>query len=129
FSNWIICDSAIFEFTVIEALAYGGYAEWVLDGEWGGSAEQVPDEFNLFANYPNPFNASTVITYDLPVSCNARLEVYNVMGQKVATLVEEFKSAGHHTVNWNASDYSSGVYFYKLTADDYIQTKRMTLLK
>jgi hypothetical protein len=79
--------------------------------------------------YPNPFNATTTISFDLPVSGNVRLEVYNIIGRLVEMLVDENLDAGRHNIEWDASALSSGVYFYKLNADGNILTKRMTLLK
>ncbi|MBD3233834.1 MAG: T9SS type A sorting domain-containing protein [candidate division Zixibacteria bacterium] len=78
---------------------------------------------------PNPFNAATNITYQLTGAGNVNLAVYNLAGQKVATLEDGFKNAGEHSATWDASNYSSGIYFYKLSVDDRVFTKRMTLLK
>ncbi|MBD3233391.1 MAG: T9SS type A sorting domain-containing protein, partial [candidate division Zixibacteria bacterium] len=68
-------------------------------------------------------------TFELPAAGNVNLEVYNLMGQKVATLVDGHKEAGQHSVNWNAADQASGVYFYKLSAGEKVFTQRVTLLK
>ncbi|MBD3233682.1 MAG: T9SS type A sorting domain-containing protein, partial [candidate division Zixibacteria bacterium] len=89
----------------------------------------VPAEYGLSSNYPNPFNASTNISYQLPEAGKVSLEVYNLMGQKVAALVNGHKEAGQHTVTWNAASFSSGIYFYKLNVGDKVFTKRLTLLK
>jgi len=86
-------------------------------------------DFHLAQNYPNPFNPATTISFSLPVQSDVRLKVYNVMGQKIAELVNERLSAGTHTVSWNASDYSSGVYFYELNAGDIKISKKMLLVK
>ncbi|TET68961.1 MAG: T9SS type A sorting domain-containing protein, partial [Candidatus Zixiibacteriota bacterium] len=85
--------------------------------------------FTLSQNYPNPFNATTTIYYQVPAHSHVKLEVYNLLGQKVATLVDERQQAGYKSVNWDASEVSSGLYFYKLTAGDYIETRRMMLVK
>jgi hypothetical protein len=85
-------------------------------------------DFNVNCS-PNPFNAETVIAFDLPEAGQVSLEVYNLMGQKVATLIDGNMPAGQHSVTWDASRFASGIYFYKLTAGDKIITKRMTLLK
>jgi hypothetical protein len=96
----------------------------------GGVAETgLPTEFALGRNYPNPFNASTVIEYQLPVKSSVRLEVHNLLGKKVASLVSGEQEAGYKSVTWDASEVSSGVYFYKLTAGDFTETKRMMLVK
>jgi hypothetical protein len=91
--------------------------------------ENIPSDILLLQNYPNPFNSSTEIIFSIPSPMTVKLEIYNLMGQKVATLVDGRMDAGRHSVKWDASLYSSGVYFYKLTAGDKIITKRMTLLK
>lgn len=90
---------------------------------------ETPSKFVLSQNYPNPFNARTVIEYALPEPAHVRLEVYNMQGQKVATLVDESQEAGPRAVEWNASDVTSGMYFYRLQTGDVSQTNRMILLK
>jgi parallel beta-helix repeat protein len=89
----------------------------------------IPRQFLLLQNYPNPFNASTVIEYQVPVHGHVKLEIYNLFGQKVATLVDSKQQAGYRTVLWDASRVSSGLYFYKLTAGDFSETRRMMLVK
>jgi len=83
----------------------------------------------LIGNYPNPFNATTTITYALASAGNVNLAVYNIAGQRVATLVDGYSEAGQHSVIWDAANYSSGIYFSKLTAGIKALTKRMTLLE
>ncbi len=97
----------------------------------GGSA--LPQGFALGQNYPNPFNPSTVIPYQLPTATHMRLDVFNVLGQHVATLVDEERSAGFHAAKWDATDaagqaVAAGVYIYRLTVDGGQQTQRMVLL-
>ena len=89
----------------------------------------VPADYALVQNYPNPFNATTTINYQLPVSNYVKLQVYNLIGEKVATLVDSKQQAGYRSVLWDASKISSGLYFYKLTAGDFTQTRRMMLVK
>jgi len=89
----------------------------------------LPDAYSLAQNYPNPFNASTTISYNLPNDAFVTLEIYDIMGRKIETLVSEEKSAGSYSVIWNADRVSSGVYMYRIVAGDYIQTKRCNLLK
>ncbi len=86
-------------------------------------------EYSLSSNFPNPFNPSTLITYALPQSGLVTLKVYDILGNEVATLANEVKSEGIHSVNFNASGLSSGVYLYKIQAGSFIQTKKMTLMK
>lgn len=88
----------------------------------------IPTEWSLSQNYPNPFNATTVISFGLPVDAQVRLDVYNILGQRVTTLKDEFMPAGTHSVSWN-SDVASGVYFYRLQADEFTETRKMTLMK
>ena len=89
----------------------------------------LPQTIRLSQNYPNPFNAVTLITYDLPKQTYAVIEMYNLLGQRVTTLHDGFKPAGHHKVLWQADDLLSGIYFYRLQADDYSETRKMTLVK
>ncbi|MBD3169578.1 MAG: T9SS type A sorting domain-containing protein [candidate division Zixibacteria bacterium] len=90
---------------------------------------EIPMRTGLYQNYPNPFNASTQIKYVIAQSADVKLDVYNIMGQHVASLVDEFQEEGVHMVNWDASKQASGVYFYNLQAGDTEYTKRMTLMK
>ncbi len=93
-------------------------------------SEIVPDGFSLSQNYPNPFNPTTVISYQLSVSSVASLKIYDVLGNEVATLVNEKQNAGSYSVDFDGSNFSSGVYFYKLKVNEnIIDTKRMVLLK
>jgi hypothetical protein len=89
----------------------------------------LPNNFSLSQNYPNPFNPSTKISWQSPVSGHHSLKIYDVLGNEVATLVNEFKNAGRYEVDFNASSLSSGIYFYKLQAGSFIQTKKMILMK
>ena len=94
----------------------------------------LPDKFDLAQNYPNPFNPTTTIKFALPEASNVNLEVYNILGQKVNVLVDSYMDAGYHSIEWNGDDQngnkvSSGVYFYKIKAGDFEQSKKMMLLK
>lgn len=88
-----------------------------------------PGAYRLDQNYPNPFNPSTTIRYGLPTKSQVMLSVFNILGQHVATLVKESQDAGYHDVRFDGSGLSSGVYFYRLQAGDFIQTKRLLLLR
>jgi hypothetical protein len=85
--------------------------------------------FELMQNYPNPFNPSTVITYQLPAVKFVSLKVLDVLGREVATLVNEVRQPGTHSVRWNASGVSSGVFFYWLQAGSFFSTKKMLMIK
>jgi hypothetical protein len=87
-------------------------------------------DFYLFQNHPNPFNPSTVISWQLPVGSQIELNIYNISGEKVVTLVSEKKVAGHHSIEWDAAEFASGVYFYTLRTDaGFVQTRKLLLLK
>ncbi|MEA3476312.1 MAG: T9SS type A sorting domain-containing protein [Candidatus Cloacimonadota bacterium] len=85
--------------------------------------------FHLNQNIPNPFNATTYISFSLPKSCNVKIQIYNVKGQLVTTLIDEYKPAGYHSADWNVKDMSSGIYFYKLHTDTFISIKKCIILK
>jgi hypothetical protein len=99
-----------------------------------GGINPIPERYNLAQNYPNPFNPTTTVAYDIPVEAKVKLTIYNILGERVATLVDEFKPAGSYTTVWNGqtdngSSVSSGIYFYRLTAGDYVKSMKMTLMK
>jgi hypothetical protein len=94
-----------------------------------GSAGNLPKEYSLEQNYPNPFNPSTVIRYELPGGVNVLLEVYNSVGERVATLVDGPQGAGTHEVNFNGGSLASGMYLYRLRAGSYQETRKMLLVK
>ena len=89
----------------------------------------LPDLIYLAQNYPNPFNPSTVIEFTLPEKAEVSLVVYDLLGNKVATLKEEPLDAGHHTVSWNGANSSAGIYVYRLQVGGVTETKKMILLK
>ena len=89
----------------------------------------VPDKVSLYQNYPNPFNPSTHISFTLPSKGFVSLKVYNLLGIEVTTLFTGVVPAGNHSVSWNASSFTSGVYFYRLQTEQYIETKKLILLR
>jgi hypothetical protein len=93
------------------------------------NAEMMPNAFNLEQNYPNPFNPSTSIGYSIAEVSMVELSVYNVLGQKVKTLVNSYKTVGRHMVSLNADDFVSGVYLYRMQAGNFVQIKKMFLVK
>lgn len=128
----VILDSAYFEFTVTDEIAASGVSEWLLEG-WTDAAitdiSDIPLHSITLSNYPNPFNAQTTIKFSIQKPVYASLKVYNLAGQLVETLYEGCKNSGEHAVDWDASNYSSGVYFYKLQTNGMIVTNKMNLLK
>ena len=85
--------------------------------------------FTLFANYPNPFNPTTKIEFSIPSDNNVEIKVYDVLGMEVATLLNEHKQAGTHSVDFIARNLSSGIYFYKMVSGKFSELKKMILLK
>jgi hypothetical protein len=117
----------------------GGFWSWE---PWGGLVgveedvlpERLPDRYVLAQNYPNPFNPQTRIIYQLPQASQVALTVYNVMGQAICRLVDGPQGAGEHVVTWQGVDeggrpVASGIYFYQLVAGQFVETRKMLLLK
>jgi hypothetical protein len=112
---------------------YYDYYSWVGVEEETGE-EKLPAEFSLSNNYPNPFNPETRIGYFIPKACQVKLEVFNILGQRVRMLVDENQTAGKREITWdgkdeNGNEVASGVYFYRLQAGDFTQTKKMVLIR
>ena len=91
--------------------------------------EVVPKQYTLYQNYPNPFNPTTTIKFDLPQATEVNLTVYNILGEKVLTLINGMQEAGYHSVMFNASNLASGTYIYRLQSHNFVQTKKMLLVK
>ncbi len=89
----------------------------------------LPTEYSLYYNYPNPFNPSTTIRYDLPKQSSVSLKIYNVLGEEVAALVNSEQMAGRYKVTWNADRFASGIYIYRVQAGDFVAVKKMILVK
>lgn len=104
-------------------------AEWLKDEELAGQDGGVPATVVAEQNYPNPFNPLTTIAYSLPANARVQLQVYNVRGQLVRTLVDGTQDAGRHEVAFDGTGLSSGTYFYRLVAGDKVETRQMTLVK
>ena len=109
---------------ILDDLFYGAASADVKVGDAG-----LPGNFLLHQNYPNPFNPTTTIRYELPKASYVRLEVFNMVGQRIATLVDGERSAGIYAAQFNAQNFSSGTYFYKLQASGFTDVKRLMLLK
>lgn len=115
-------------FEVLEASAADmGHNKVILAVKEGNP--NLPTWFELAQNYPNPFNPSTTIEFALPQSLRVSLTVFNILGQTVDVLLDSDLPAGYHEVDWNAGKYASGVYFYRLKAGSFIETRKMLLLK
>jgi len=89
----------------------------------------IPTEFALYQNYPNPFNPATEIAFSLSVKVRATLRIYDMLGREIATLIDEEKNPGRYSIRWDAGRYASGVYFYRLIAGDFVQTRKLSLIK
>ena len=118
---------------IISRLDGGGLIFW-----WNNTAGtfaiddnegSLPVKFSLKQNYPNPFNPVTSITYGLPENGNVKLNVYNIQGRQIETLVNTFQTTGYHSINWNASSYPSGVYLIRMDSGDFTQTQKVVLVK
>ena len=110
---------------IIDGVVYGDTTVVSVEYE----TQNVPTEFSLSQNYPNPFNPSTTIKFSVPQQTNVVLKVYDILGSDVANLVNETLYAGNYTINFNASQFASGMYIYKITAGNFVTTKKMILLK
>jgi hypothetical protein len=129
-------DSAAISITIMPAANPHSGSSFNIDDLAFGSTTAVNDKnihsplsFELKQNYPNPFNPSTNITYQLPQNSFVSLKIYNILGKEVSTLVNEEKSAGTYSINFNASKLASGIYFYVMQANNFHQVNKMMLLK
>jgi len=114
--------------TAAEVQALGGYGhKTAVEEESNGLS--VVSEYQLSQNYPNPFNPQTTISYALVQAGRVRLDLFNALGQRVSTLADEFQDSGRHSVRFNGASWPSGIYFYRLTVNNYSQTKKMLLSK
>jgi hypothetical protein len=89
----------------------------------------IPDNYLLSQNYPNPFNPSTQIEFSVPVESNVSIVVYDLVGREVVTLVNENMPSGNYSLTWNAAGLTSGVYFYRMESQNYVEVKKMIMLK
>ena len=109
-----------------------GYHNTILKSELPTSISEnpsLPMTFKIYPNYPNPFNAQTKIKYELSHQSHVTIDIYNILGGKITTLYNGLQLAGQHMATWNADEHSSGIYFYRIQADDYTETKKMVLLR
>jgi len=118
----------------IDEVRISNIARYVITDVKEKLGDNLPYRFELSQNYPNPFNPVTTMEYNLPRKSNVTIEVYNVLGQKIRTLLDREKSAGSYTITWdgktaNGQPAATGVYLYSFQAGDYVETKKMILLK
>jgi len=91
--------------------------------------KKIPTEYLLYQNYPNPFNPTTTINYSIPKQSKVTIKIFNVLGREVATLVNDEKPSGYHKVEFDGSKLTSGIYFYRMQADDFVDTKKLIVIK
>jgi hypothetical protein len=106
------------------AVEFDPSATWITS-----TSEIILEKFSLFQNYPNPFNSTTAICYQISAFRQVELSIYNLRGQKVASLVSERQPAGYYTIVWDASNFPNGVYFCRLEAGDYKKVIKLALVK
>ncbi|MBD3234707.1 MAG: T9SS type A sorting domain-containing protein, partial [candidate division Zixibacteria bacterium] len=124
----LICDADSFFFTVFESGQDIDNNNWGMNKSWD-DWERTPEAVTIKGNYPNPFNDRTTIVYAIPEAGMVNLDVYNLRGQRIAALVDHFQDEGEYRAQWNASNHSSGIYFFKLTSAGKTISKRLTLIR
>ena len=129
-------DVTIFDHYFAVGVGDPSTAEWIIIGHTNPlptgiypDVDNIPSEYRLSQNHPNPFNPLTNISYSLPRAGEVTLIIYNILGEEVARLADGFQQAGEYRTQWSASNVSSGIYFYRLRSGDYTETKKMVLLK
>jgi hypothetical protein len=126
--NLRIFSRALTDQEVLELCALDGIIVTDVPGNENPDSP-VPTQYALLQNYPNPFNPRTVIRYDLPASGNISLTVFDILGKKVATLVDGYQSPGIHSISFDATGVGSGTYFYRLQAGNFVDTKKFLVIK
>jgi photosystem II stability/assembly factor-like uncharacterized protein len=142
-TSWIECNVGLIEWPVVYALAISGtnlFCALSVGSVWKRPLSDIitsverrstdlPTQFNLDQNYPNPFNPATNISFSIPSKSFVSLKVFDIMGREVSTITSEEMSVGNYSKQWNAANIPSGVYFYRLQAGSFTETKKMILLK
>ena len=128
----ILPESAIFD--TLTALTYNSlWTKTDLDctpiGIKLSHISTVPMIYKMYQNYPNPFNPTTTIKFDIPKTSNVKIEIFDLLGRRVESLVNRDETAGTYVATWNATNFASGIYFYRITAGDFVATKKMLLIK
>ncbi|MGA9364749.1 MAG: T9SS type A sorting domain-containing protein [Bacteroidota bacterium] len=127
--SYNFADTIYVRFWTAERFASKWTREPVIIPDVSQGVNDIPRQYALHQNYPNPFNPTSIIRYDLPKSSFVTLKVYDVLGREVSTLVNERQEPGVHQGNWQASGFASGVYFYRLQAGTFVETKKLILLR
>jgi hypothetical protein len=141
-TNWMTVNAGLTDTSVISLAVMGSnlFVQTSVNNVWmrplsdmitsfKGNTNQIPIHFELMQNYPNPFNPTTTIQYSLATKSFVTLMVYNVLGQEVQTLIHNEVTPGVHEISFSASSLPSGTYFYRLQAGEFVQTRKMELLK
>jgi hypothetical protein len=123
----VTSDNYLYAGTTNGFVSYRPISEMTTDV--GNQSNEIPSQFILEQNYPNPFNPSTKIKYSIPQSSNVIINVYDILGNEIETLVNEEKPVGNYEITWYGVHLPSGIYFYKLQADGFVETKKMILIK
>jgi hypothetical protein len=139
YDDYSVIENTFYWYYVTAAFADGRYDVVSLGSNKDyGSTEDIvavddprplPDRYFIHQNFPNPFNASTTLRYELPQQAQVKLNIYDILGRKVTTIEDGLLPAGYYQVLWKANAAASGIYFYRLQAGDYISTKKMLLVK
>ena len=136
-----LTDLSVLSFAVVGTDLFAGTSGGSSNGAWRRPLSEIiasvkettlnhiPDKYLLGQNYPNPFNPSTKIKYSIPQSSNVKIEVYDIIGNSIETLINKEQPAGTYELTWYAGGLPSGIYFYQLSAGDFISTKKMILMK
>ena len=133
-SSWVPTDNNLSLAVSDNTYDFTGYriiVSWILANttEVSGDMSNIVKGYSLSQNYPNPFNPSTTIIYQLPAQIHVTLKVFDVLGREIATLVNSVEQPGYKSVNFNANNFASGVYYYRLQAGNFIETKKLVLLR
>ena len=121
-------DRLLIEYTGELTIESAIVADWY-ESDIAVNSILLPKEFILSPAYPNPFNPTTTLSFAIPIDSEVSLSIYNLQGREVSTLIEGNMDAGYHSVIWDADNHSSGVYFVKMIAGEYVKTQKLMLVK
>jgi hypothetical protein len=141
-STWSGVNDGLTNYSVKALTGHGDYLFLIGDGStiWrrpileitgivSDGTHHIPKKFSMNQNYPNPFNPSTTISYQLPKQSHVSLNIFDILGRQVMTLVNEVEQPGYKSIKFDASILPTGVYFYRLTSDSYVETKKLLLVR